>query len=891
MPFVVFVLPAVFGHAVVHADNEIQNLPLRVLAGRDLRHGHLPLWNPYIWSGSPLLGGLNAGALYPFTALFVVLPMLWAWTATLVIVYVTTAVGTYLFLRQQQIRAYAAAVAAATFSFAGTMSAQMLHLGIVEGVSWIPWMLLVEQRLARQLLSPPGGPRRSSVGRRVVLLGLLGGLVLLTGEPRAMADAALIVGLAVAWHALGTPARPAARLGFVGAVAVAAAVAAALGAVQLVPGWSFIDASQRAHTTVAFFGSGSLPVRWSLLLLVPDLLGGTGVLHQPAFFASYNLPEVTGYVGLVPLMAAAGLLAAALSRSRPPRTRRFVPWFGLVVVGLVLSFGTYTPLGRYQADIPFYGDLRLESRNLLLVGLGLCVLLAYWLDLVLEGGWAPSRPVRIVTVAPVVAVLVLLVVGLLAPVPLELWLGVTRASAPLGHDLAWFFVAGAVVALAALGAGLGYGRLGSATRARVLLGVIVVDLVLFTVTSVDALTYQFTSAELPSAARELPVPPGTRFALYYPPNDNLPELSPLGQNDLNDLVSVPSVEGYGSLTNADYADATGTRDHNDVSLCALARGVFVPLGLSTIGTVADELLRPATTARAPGAALDAPCRGGTPPPAASGPRLWWFGRPLSVTAVTVAWTPSAAAAAVADPKRLRVAVLSSSGRRRYVAARLAADGGDLTVRLATAVVGSGFVLSGPEADAATDATTVSTTDGRHWRLDGAIQAALRQARFSLAGYRDGVAVFHTRYRAAPLSLHRLRTAGGTAPGLARRLSTTAWGSETDTVRLGAPARLVRSVAYQPGWHAQVRDVATGTNRTVPVARDGLVQSITLAAGAYTVSWSYDPSTVTVGGLLSLGGLVVVAGAGVSWWFGRRRRLVSAPTPRAVSANSAPATAA
>ncbi len=42
---------------------------LRVFSGELLAQGHLPLWNPYIWSGSPLLGGLNAGSLYPFTLL------------------------------------------------------------------------------------------------------------------------------------------------------------------------------------------------------------------------------------------------------------------------------------------------------------------------------------------------------------------------------------------------------------------------------------------------------------------------------------------------------------------------------------------------------------------------------------------------------------------------------------------------------------------------------------------------------------------------------------------------------------------------------------------------------------------------------------------------------
>src|SRR5271165_2722332 len=81
LPVVVFVLPAMFGHPAVTGDNQIQNYPLRVLSGQMLRAGHLPLWDPWIWSGTPLLGGLNAGSLYPDTWLYAVLPGLVAWTA------------------------------------------------------------------------------------------------------------------------------------------------------------------------------------------------------------------------------------------------------------------------------------------------------------------------------------------------------------------------------------------------------------------------------------------------------------------------------------------------------------------------------------------------------------------------------------------------------------------------------------------------------------------------------------------------------------------------------------------------------------------------------------------------------------------------------------------
>ena len=72
LPAVVFGIPALLGHTILPGDDLGQNFPLRVLAGREIRGGHLPLYDPYIWSGAPLLAGWNAGAAYPFTWLFAI---------------------------------------------------------------------------------------------------------------------------------------------------------------------------------------------------------------------------------------------------------------------------------------------------------------------------------------------------------------------------------------------------------------------------------------------------------------------------------------------------------------------------------------------------------------------------------------------------------------------------------------------------------------------------------------------------------------------------------------------------------------------------------------------------------------------------------------------------
>ena len=88
-----FGLPAALGATWLVGDNLIQNFPLRVLVGIDLRHGHLPLWDPFLWSGSPLLAGFNAGAAYPTTALFAVLPGALAWVLNQMAVEVVAAAG------------------------------------------------------------------------------------------------------------------------------------------------------------------------------------------------------------------------------------------------------------------------------------------------------------------------------------------------------------------------------------------------------------------------------------------------------------------------------------------------------------------------------------------------------------------------------------------------------------------------------------------------------------------------------------------------------------------------------------------------------------------------------------------------------------------------------
>jgi hypothetical protein len=319
VPTALFVIPALLGRPAIDADNLIQNFPLRVLAGQQIASGHLPLLDPLTNAGTPLLGGMNAGALYPLTIIFAFVPAIAAWIVNLIVVYVTAALGVFVLLRWHGLRTAPSFVAAMSYAYSGAMIGQVVHLGVVQGFSFLPWATVLMLALSRRLRNVNDGASWFTYARVSLPwacgVALLWGLTFLTGEPRGIADVELLMIVVVpcvlvfrtsywlqTWRA---------RAAYLLTLFVGFVWGVGLGLVQLLPGWSFITFSQRSGVDYWFFGAGSLPLRWSALLFVPDIFGGSGVLGQPGFFVNYNLAEVTGYAGVVALMAAAASTATS----------------------------------------------------------------------------------------------------------------------------------------------------------------------------------------------------------------------------------------------------------------------------------------------------------------------------------------------------------------------------------------------------------------------------------------------------------------------------------------------------------------------------------------------------------------------------------------------------
>ena len=387
LPIVVIVPFSVFGHPLLQGDNLTQNYPLRVLVGEEMAAGHLPTWNSLIWSGTPLLAGWNAGAMFPGTWLFALLPHLAAWTINELVAPVLGGVGTYLLLRRLGAGPLASCIAALAFAETGFMSGQVVHLGLVQGTAMLPWSLLGIEAIADALAR-----RRAGIGALggVLLLGISLALTVLAGDPRAVSTAAAAIVLYCAAHLIRAG-RRATRL--VRPLVLGGVLAVAASAIQWWPGLSFLRSSQRGQAAYDFYGGGSLTgLHLLMYLALPFGDGGNGNFGMPVYGGNYNLPEITIGVGVLALVAVFAFLPALGAdvanwwrrRRRgfatTPGPHRLGVWYVMALVGIALTLGSSTPLGHLFVHIPLFGAERLQNRNAELLDMALVVLLGFFCD-------------------------------------------------------------------------------------------------------------------------------------------------------------------------------------------------------------------------------------------------------------------------------------------------------------------------------------------------------------------------------------------------------------------------------------------------------------------------------------------------------------------------------
>ncbi len=348
------------GRVIAGGDLFTYFYPYWTEAARALRAGRLPLWNPYLFMGVPLLANSQAGVLYPLNwPLWLLLPPHAAlhWSALLHLWLAGS--GAYLYARVAlRLGRLGAWTAGAALALGGYLGAQVEHINQVQALSWFPWALLLSERAVD---GGDGRPRRGAFGGLAVVIGLM----LLAGHPQSAFIG--LVGLGIGALVPRADAPLGRRLGV---LAGATVLGALLAAAQLLP------TAELARQSVR---SGGLPfnerVSFSLspLYLARALLPGYGRPVPPEHL------EYVAFIGVT------GLLLALHASRFPFHFSRFPLPLLLSLSGLFLALGLYNPLYLLLARfMPGFAHFRAPARWLALWAFGAAALAGMGLDRVVR---------------------------------------------------------------------------------------------------------------------------------------------------------------------------------------------------------------------------------------------------------------------------------------------------------------------------------------------------------------------------------------------------------------------------------------------------------------------------------------------------------------------------
>ncbi len=344
-------------------------------AAESLRQGHLPLWNPHLYSGAPFAADIQSGLFYPVNLLvFGLVPdFTYTWLELLAVFHFWLAgVIMYLCLRllapaqadQPPLSPGAALAGALAFEFSDLFIVHFGNLNMIAVAAWLPLVFLLFQR---------------SLHRRSWGLAAAAGAVLavatLAGHIQITLFILLTLGLYALWHCGGTiyDARPreprqllTANVMFsLLALALAVVITVGLAALLLLPAYEMSRYTPRAELPYPEAAAYSLHPAQLVGLLAPNYFGRDPALH----WGPWQRVE-TGYIGVATL-----LLAVIGALVYPGRLKGF--WVTLGLLALALALGGYSVLhGWLYAAAPGFDQLRAPARFILLMDFALAALAA-----------------------------------------------------------------------------------------------------------------------------------------------------------------------------------------------------------------------------------------------------------------------------------------------------------------------------------------------------------------------------------------------------------------------------------------------------------------------------------------------------------------------------------
>ncbi|TVM03907.1 MAG: hypothetical protein CV087_02495 [Candidatus Brocadia sp. WS118] len=358
-----------------NTDTRHQLFYWRYFGFNTLAKGTIPLWNPYIYGGTPFVGGVQSALFYPLNLIFLVFPTHVAINYSIILHVFLSGVFTYLYLRFlhlnpkseiQNPKFYAdglsrpsCMISSVIFMFCAPQIFHVYpgHLPNLCTMIWLPLILLFSELFIRT---------------RNFFYALLGGVAvafnILAGHPQYFfyTSIAVVIYFIIRMIQEFREHRNWKHVGYhTAGVFIQYVAGISLAAIQLLPAFEMVQHSARQTISYEWVGQFSFAPENIITLFIPEFLGDS--LKTP-YWGRYYLWEMSLYVGILPLLLCA--LASFYAGNKSTKT-----FLILALVTMILALGKFTPLFKIlYAIVPGFNMFRGNSKFIFIVAFSLSVL-------------------------------------------------------------------------------------------------------------------------------------------------------------------------------------------------------------------------------------------------------------------------------------------------------------------------------------------------------------------------------------------------------------------------------------------------------------------------------------------------------------------------------------
>lgn len=340
-----------------------QQIPWKKLAIDNFKKFEIPTWNPYSFSGTPLLANFQSSPFYPLNILLMFLSFSTGWSLMIVSQVILGGIFMFYYLKNQDLTDESSLAGSIAFSLSGFFIAWLEWNTILHTAIWLPLILLSIDKLFEH--SPIPSRILGKAGKKfliwfaVLLFACVSSFF--AGHLQIFFYLSVISSAYFVLRFFEEKKTFKALYVFL----IFAILFFTLTSAQWASTLQFINLSARGVDLNWQTEGWFIPIKHLVQFFVPDYFGNPTTLN---YFGAWNYGEFVGFIGIIPLFFAFYSLFTGNRKT----------YFFAIAILISLIFATQNPLSElpFRLEIPLLSSSQ-PTRLILPIVFSLCVMSAF----------------------------------------------------------------------------------------------------------------------------------------------------------------------------------------------------------------------------------------------------------------------------------------------------------------------------------------------------------------------------------------------------------------------------------------------------------------------------------------------------------------------------------